>query len=219
MPRHADHEKRREELAKAVCHIILEGGIDDVSVRSVAQQSGWSVGAVRYYFPKQEDLLEHALRRTVESWLARIREVEANGPEDPSERGIEMILAIAPVNEVNRNELRIWLAFVDRGLSQERIASQMDFIWETDRYNSRRIIAAIAGLPLPTDLDQPLEDPFLEDTASVLQIMWDGICFQGILAQHRLSPEDIRRLAQRVLNTISQRVISHMSNGAANRGD
>lgn len=211
MPRHADHEKRREELAGAVCQIILEGGIDDVSVRSVAQTSGWSVGAVRYYFPKQEDLLEHALRRTIESWLERIRIVESSGDDNPVERSIGMILAIAPVNEVNRNDLRIWLAFVDRGLSQQRIAALMDFVWKTDRFNSRRMVAAIAGLPLPEDIDEPLEDTFLEETASVLQIMWDGICFQGILAQHRLSPEEVRRLAQRITNTIAERIEHHVS--------
>lgn len=211
MPRFANHEKRREELAEAVCRIILDGGIDDVSVRSVAQTSGWSVGAVRYYFPKQEDLLEHALRRTIESWLARIREVEASTNNDPVNRAIEMILAIAPINETNRNELRIWLAFTDRALTQQPIAELMDLVWRSDRFNSRRMVAAIAGLPLPEDIDEPLADTFLEDTASVLQIMWDGICFQGILAQHRLSPDDIRRLAQRVLSTISERISHHMS--------
>lgn len=211
MPKFADHAKRREELADAVCQIILEGGIDAVSVRSVAQTSGWSVGAVRYYFPKQEDLLEHALRRTIESWLARIKEVEASSIDDPVQRAIEMILAIAPVNDVNRNELRIWLAFTDRGLSQRSIAELMDFVWKTDRFNSRRMVASIAGLPVPEDIDEPLDDAYLEDTASVLQIMWDGICFQGIIAQHRLSPEAIRRLAQRVLNTISARVAVHMA--------
>jgi len=215
MPRFADHEQRREELAGAVCRIILEGGIDDVSVRSVAQTSGWSVGAVRYYFPKQEDLLEHALKRTIESWLARIDAVEASGIADPVERAVEMILAIAPINEVNHNELRIWLAFVDRGLSQTKIAAQMDFVWRSDRHNSRRMVAAIAGIPLPADIDQPLEDPFLEETASVLHIMWDGVCFQGIVAQKRLFPEDVRRLAERVMTTISERIVHHMSNAPA----
>ncbi len=98
MPRHADHEQRRGELAEAVCRIILEHGLDHVSVRSVAQESGWSVGAVRYYFPRQDNLLEHALMLTIERALARI---DAAGPPNqsrPGRMGVYIICSTAPID-------------------------------------------------------------------------------------------------------------------------
>lgn len=209
MPRHADHEERRAELADAVTQIILEQGIDGVSVRSVAQVSGWSVGAIRYYFPRQEDLLLHALRRVIDRAVARIQTVERMDATDPVERACRVICTSAPVNDETRRDIRIWLAFVDRGLSREHVAGLMDEIWQGGRFYARRMVAGIGGLPLPTDPDVLLDDPFLEETAAILHVMWNGIAFQGTMAPDRLDPDEICRLARRVLNTIAQRVKIH----------
>lgn len=211
MPRHADHQQRRGELADAVCRIILEHGIDKVSVRSVAQESGWSVGAIRYYFPRQDDLLHHALTRTIERAVARIEAVGPPDPSDPIRWSREVVCCTAPVTDDSRRDIRIWLAFVDRGLSHENIAGLMNEIFEGGRYNSRRMVALMAGLPIPADNEEMLDDPFLEETAAVLHVMWNGISFQGLMANGRLSDEEICRLAQRVLNTISERVRIHQS--------
>lgn len=211
MPRHADHEERRAELAEAASRIILEHGIDRVSVRSVAQASGWSVGAIRYYFPRQEELLSHAFGRMKDRAVARIEKAEQGDMGDPLEWAAHIICSTVPVNEENRRDIRIWMAFVDRGLSREHVAELMDEIWAGGRYYSRRMVAAMAGLPLPARIEEPLDDPFLEETATVLHVMWNGISFQGVMAGDRLGPDEIRRLARRVLTTISERVRLHQS--------
>lgn len=211
MPRHADHEQRRGELADTVCRIILEHGLDHVSVRSVAQESGWSVGAVRYYFPRQDDLLEHALMLTIERALGRIDAAGPPNPADPVGWACSVICSTAPVNDDSRRDIRIWLAFVDRGLSRENIAARMNEIYEGGRFNSRRMVALMAGIPIPEEPSMALDDPFLEETANVLHVMWNGVSLQGLMANGGLSDEEICRLAQRVLNTIAERVRIHQS--------
>lgn len=211
MPRHADHEQRRSELADAVCKIILEQGIDKVSVRSVAQRSGWSVGAIRYYFPKQEDLLNQALARTVERAIMRIRAAEDKETDDPVKRAVDIICTVAPVNEDNREDLRIWMAFLDRGLTQGGLTQLMEDIWKGGRFFSRRMVASLAGLPPPDDPDDVLEDPFLDEASTVLHVMWDGLAFQGVMNGDRIPPDEIRRLAQRILNTIAERIQHHIA--------
>ena len=209
MPRHADHEERRAELADAVSHIILDRGIDRVSVRSVAQTSGWSVGAVRYYFPRQEDLLSYALRRMMDRAVARIQVAEQTDPDNPLAWATSIILSSAPINDENRRDIRIWLAFVDRGLSREHVAGLMDEAWIGGRFYSRRMVAAMAGLPLPMAPEETLDDPFLEETAAILHVMWNGLSFQGIVAAHPLNPGEIAHLVRRVLTTILERVQLH----------
>jgi AcrR family transcriptional regulator len=211
MPRHANHEQRRSELADAVCQIILEHGIDKVSVRSVAQTSGWSVGAIRYYFPKQDDLLYQALSRTVERAIIRIRAAEKEDEVDPVARAVDIVCTVAPVSDENLRDLRIWMAFLDRGLSQGDIGRLMEDIWKGGRYYSRRMVASIAGLPIPEDPNETLEDVFLEETTTVLHIMWDGVSFQGVMNAPRLPPDEIRRLSQRILNTIAERIQFHVA--------
>jgi AcrR family transcriptional regulator len=211
MPRHADHEQRRAELAEAVSRIILDHGIDRVSVRSVAQESGWSVGAVRYYFPRQEDLLSHALRQMITRAVARIERIDQGQIDDPVEWANTILCTTAPIAEDTKRDIRIWLAFVDRGLSRDHIAELMDEIWQGGRYFSRRMVAAMADISMPSEMGVPLDDPFLEETATVLHVMWNGIAFQGIMAADRLGPDEICRLTRRVLNTISQRLRVHQS--------
>lgn len=210
MPRYADHEERRDELGNTVVELILEHGIDRVSVRNVAQASGWSVGAVRYYFPRHDDLLSHALSQVVNKGIGRIRSAEATHADDPLQRAIEIVNAVAPVNEQNRQDLRIWMAFVDRGLAKTHIQELMADIWRSGRHFSRRMVASMAGIPLPEDFDHVLDDPFLEETAIVLHIMWDGVNFQGVMSEPNLPPENVHRLVRRILLTISDRVALHL---------
>lgn len=209
MPRHADHDERRAELADAVSQIILEQGIDGVSVRSVAQTSGWSVGAIRYYFPRQEELLSHAFRQMIVRAVARIEKVEREDLDDPVEWAFRLLCTTAPVNDDTRRDIRIWMAFVDRGLAREHVAELMDEVWKGGRHYSRRMVAAMAGIPLPEAMEEPLDDAFLEETAAVLHVMWNGIAFQGIMAPDRLDCDEICRLTRRVLVNVSQRITSH----------
>lgn len=215
MPRHADHGERRAELADAVSRIILEHGIDGVSVRSVAQESGWSVGAIRYYFPRQEDLLSHALRQMIERVVARIAIAESAPMNDPVKWACNLICTTAPVSDETRHDIRIWMAFVDRGLAQENVAELMDEVWTGGRYYARRMVAAMAGLPFPTTLEEDLGDAFLEETAAILHVLWNGISFQGIMAPDRLDADEICRLTRRVLSTISIRVQTHLASRQA----
>jgi AcrR family transcriptional regulator len=210
MPKYADHEERRDELADTVREIILDHGINRVSVRSVAQRSGWSVGAVRYYFPRQEDLLVHALERTSRRAAGRIINAEHSHPDDPLERAVCIVKAVAPVDDDARNDMRIWMSFLEQGLSDERTAAIMDRVWSGGRYFSRRIVASLAGLPLPEEIDEMLEDPFMNETATVLHVMWDGVSFQGLMSGVNLTPDETDRLIRRVLNTINDRIQNHL---------
>jgi AcrR family transcriptional regulator len=215
MPRHADHEERRAELADTVSRIILEHGLESVSVRAVARESGWSVGALRYYFPRQEDLLFHAFRQMIDRAVARIEVAEQTDMSDPVEWAYRLLCTTAPVNDETRRDIRIWMAFVDRGLAREQVAELMDEVWLGGRHFSRRMVAAMAGLPLPTDMEAPLEDSYLEETSAVLHVLWNGISFQGIMAPDRLDATEICRLTRRILTTISQRIAAHQASHQA----
>jgi hypothetical protein len=73
----------------------------------------------------------------------------------------------------------------------------------------------MAGLPLPATIEEELEDDFLEDTAAILHVLWNGISFQGIMAPDRLDSDEICRLTRRVLNTIATRVQTHLASRRA----
>src|SRR5260370_34891600 len=63
MPKEVDHPGRRRELADAACRVIARNGLAGTTLADVAEESGWSIGSIRYYFPTKDELVASALWR------------------------------------------------------------------------------------------------------------------------------------------------------------
>ena len=61
MPKIVDHEESRGEFAQAVWRAVVELGIENATVRRVAQYAGWSTGRLSHYFTSKDALLEYAI--------------------------------------------------------------------------------------------------------------------------------------------------------------
>ena len=79
VPKEVDHEARRRELADAACRVIGRYGLAGATLAQVAEESGWSIGSMRYYFPSKDELLASALWRVGERIDERIRRRTAGG--------------------------------------------------------------------------------------------------------------------------------------------
>lgn len=60
MPKLSDHPKQKQLIAEAAWRVILEKGVHKASARTIAKEAGLSLGAMRYYFNSQEELLEYS---------------------------------------------------------------------------------------------------------------------------------------------------------------
>ncbi|MEV0696080.1 TetR/AcrR family transcriptional regulator [Streptomyces sp. NPDC050388] len=125
MPRIADHEERRRQIADAVCELISQHGLDTVTVARTAAVAGMSVGLVQHYFRTKDEMLLHAFHEV----SARIRErVEARIRAGAEHRqpisGVlaEAMLEYIPLDEVRRTEFRVSRAFAGRGLDAPALA-------------------------------------------------------------------------------------------------
>ena len=79
MPKEVDHPARRRELADAACRVIARNGLAGTTLAHVAEESGWSIGSIRYYFPNKDELVASALWRVGERVDDRIRRRTAGG--------------------------------------------------------------------------------------------------------------------------------------------
>ena len=61
MPKQVDHEKRRRQIAEATWRLISTEGIEQATVRKIAQEAGLSLGALRHYFATQDELLRFSM--------------------------------------------------------------------------------------------------------------------------------------------------------------
>ena len=79
MPKDVDHPARRRELADAACRVIARNGLSGTTLAHVAEESGWSIGSIRYYFPNKDELIASALWRVGERVDERIERRTGGG--------------------------------------------------------------------------------------------------------------------------------------------
>jgi AcrR family transcriptional regulator len=111
MPRHADHESRRRQIAEALLRIAGTRGLAAASMREVAAEAGVSLPLVQYYFDTKDNLLLRALPYLGEQLWDRVQETlqPLGGTEaDPRQVLEGTLYAILPTDEQSR---RITLAY------------------------------------------------------------------------------------------------------------
>ncbi|MDT0329439.1 TetR/AcrR family transcriptional regulator [Nocardiopsis lambiniae] len=140
MPRTADHDQRRAQIADAVCELIARDGLGAVTVARTAARAGISVGLVQHYFPTKDDMLLHAFERVGATVAARVARLIEEGARH--ERSIADVLTAAlaenlPLDEGRRAEFRVTRTFAGRALDNPRLA-------EVDARSSTALRAEIA---------------------------------------------------------------------------
>lgn len=190
MPKIVDHEQRRRELAEAVWRVIRRYGIDGASVRTVAQEAGWSAGALRHYFRSQSELLDFAIDLAAERIRQRVGALEL--ADDPR-RAVEQLLSeLLPLDDERRAENEVWLAFTARALIDPQLRVRHAEIDDELRAASQR---AVGMLGLAAGRERALE-------AERLHALLDGLALHGAMRPERLTRRRIVAVLRRHLDEL-----------------
>jgi AcrR family transcriptional regulator len=110
MPKEVDHPARRRELADAACAVIARNGLAATTLADIAEESGWSIGSIRHYFPNKDELIASALWRVGERIDDRIRDRTAGGM---SLNDLRITAAeLLPLDADRREMALVYLAFM-----------------------------------------------------------------------------------------------------------
>lgn len=111
---------RVEEFADAALRLVARDGLSALSFRTVARESGWSLGAVQKAFASKEDLLHGALERA----QSTVTGTFSAAPAKPTLNRwlVDLVLATLPLDAPRRAAVIIGVAFADRAPFDERIA-------------------------------------------------------------------------------------------------
>ena len=151
MPKEVDHQARRRELADAACRVIGRHGLAGATLAQVAEESGWSIGSIRYYFPSKDELLASALWRVAERIDERIRRT-ADGMSLADLR--TAALELLPLDTSRREESRVLLAFLAQAaVVPDLAAAADDAAQRLQEPFTARIAHAIQAGELPPHLD------------------------------------------------------------------
>jgi AcrR family transcriptional regulator len=172
MPKEVDHPARRRELADAACRVIARTGLSGATLAHVAEESGWSIGSIRYYFPNKDELLASALWRVGERVDDRIERRTAGGMtmNDLRLAATELL----PLDAGRREEALVHLAFLAQAVVVPALAEASEGAAKRlQEPLAARIAQAVQSGELPGHLDA-------EHEAARLRLLLDGLRLQLI---------------------------------------
>jgi TetR/AcrR family transcriptional regulator, transcriptional repressor of bet genes len=172
MPKVVDHEQRREELAAAVWRIAAHEGLEAVTVRRVADEAGWSTGALVHYFSDKEELLLFAFRTGADRVSRRMAATEAR-TANPLELARAMLAEGLPVDRARQEEVRVWFAFLGLALTRPVLARAQRVTYRSWRDRVAEYLRAAQR----DGTIRPGVDPAAE--AAALVALVDGIAVQA----------------------------------------
>ena len=105
MARRKDQGARRLQLRGAAQRAIVTRGADAVRVKDIALEAGLSSQSVLYYYPDIDDLIEEAIRHSIERFSER-RAALADSIHDPREQLVATIRAGFPTGPED-DDLRV----------------------------------------------------------------------------------------------------------------
>ncbi|GAA2859108.1 transcriptional regulator [Actinoplanes cyaneus] len=182
MPKTVDHDQRRRELAAAVQRVIARDGVAEVSIRTVAAESGWSSGALRHYFATRDELLVFACEQVIEQVTARIRAMPMDGSAHDVARRV--LLETMPADPERHTEAAIAFGFLALGLGDPKIAQVQRLMFGSMFELCLQVVAILAP-----DADATR----LQGSARRLHAMVDGLTVH-VLAGHLTADEMVAEL-------------------------
>jgi AcrR family transcriptional regulator len=182
MPKIVDHEERRGELAAAVWSIASRDGLEAVTVRRVAEEAGWSTGALVHYFEAKEELLLFAFRTVADRVGRRLAQAEERTSE-PLELARAQLVEGLPLDSERRAEVRVWFAFLGLALTRPALARAQRVTYRAwrDRIAGRLRAAQERG-DLRAEVDCAAE-------AAALVALVDGLAIQATFEPRALSAQ------------------------------
>lgn len=107
----------RHEVARAACDLVADGGLDNVSMRRIANRLGSTTGYISHYYADKEELLEAAL-------LAALDEVTGavSAPPETLAEWFDTVVETLPHDERSHRFWRVLAAFQAASLSSPHLS-------------------------------------------------------------------------------------------------
>ena len=187
-------DDRRIEVAQAAWQVIVREGLDRASMRAIAQELGSSTGVVTHYFRDKDALilfaLEQVFENTVEEMKACIEQWQG------LERLEKMIFLALPMESIDRDDWKVWVAFLGYSIGREHLVQEHRKRYESLRQIIYQELASLQGAELIRgDLDLSFE-------ANALIALVDGISIGVVISPEQFSADQQQYLVRRHIDSL-----------------
>ncbi|GAB2672549.1 TetR/AcrR family transcriptional regulator [Paenibacillus thermoaerophilus] len=174
--------------------MIRRGGLEQASVRNIAQEAGLSVGSMRHYFASQAELFAYCMNLFVDRIHARFQTMKFDGSVLTVLK--MLILQFLPVDEDRRLEMEVWLSFSAKAVHDPELKKLSDKMYDDMHGVSRFVIDTLVkeGLAKP-DLQADIEQ-------EKLYALIDGLAVHHLLRPDALPAERLEAIIDEHLRSL-----------------
>jgi AcrR family transcriptional regulator len=181
VPKLVDHEVRRRQVVDAVLRLIRRDGVEAVTIRHVAAESGWAPGVLAHYFRDKDALLLAAFRRVADGVTDRTIRQRVAGP--PLSLLRWFCRNILPLDRERRAEVQVWYAFLGHALARPALAAAQREVYR----QWRQALADILRAAGERGELAPGVEPAAEAASLVAFI--DGLALQALFEPEAFPPD------------------------------
>ncbi len=179
-PRITAHERALE----ALIGLVVDGGLEAVSVRHVATRAGVSIGAVQHHFPTREQMMVAAMDCVSSGLLLEVERI-ASESSDTRQAVTRICRMLAACDPDDSAAATVWVAFVAYAATNDAVQRVHRAQWSRLEGYLAQGLAAL-GSP---EVDQ----------AGLLLACLDGIAVARVTDPVRMPSDRAARLVDRVL--------------------
>lgn len=184
-------------IADAVCRMIDRSGLESVTFRRIAAETGYSVGVLNHFFDDKDALFAFTLQVVSDRSLASLTPSGEEFPEDVA--GIvDVLLAAVPATPAGLRDSRVWVSLWARSVDRPAFAAAMidrDAEW-------RRSFAALLAEAVRRGVLAPGADA--DRVVDRLQVAIDGLNFRAVLDPAAWPAERLRAELAGFLDALSR---------------
>lgn len=192
MPKLIDHPKQKQAIAEAAWRVILEQGMQKASARNIAKEAGLSLGAMRYYFSSQNELLSYA-NQLVHARLAE--QIDAIFLDDvqPKEKILRVMLCLLPSKDGDMLETSVRLSLKMAALRDDELSGAVP---DAAYSAAKNVISYLALLNLL------IKNADHEVETARLSALLDGLVLKVLTNPDTVETANVKRILRYHLNSI-----------------
>lgn len=192
MPKLIDHPKQKQSIAEATWRVITQQGVQKISARNIAKEAGLSLGAMRYYFSSQNELLIYA-NNLIHARLAEKIDGIFQDDLQPKEKIIRVMLCLLPFQDGLTLETSVRLSLKTMVLNNEEFTEAVPDAAYTAAKNVISYLALLNLLIKNADLDLETER---------LSALLDGLVLKVLANPDAVVAAEARRILRYHLTSI-----------------
>lgn len=189
-----DQTERRDRIARALLHLIANGGIEAVNLRAVALEAGYSLGMVQRLFPTKDALLEAAIQQSTQQLEQRVQQ-KLVGKQNSSQLLSAVLTALIDTAPETRGEVVIWLYLLSQAVISPENAQPLRRYYQSAQQVIAQIIARGQRESAFSAQLEPLE------IATDLLALADGLTLQ--LQIGHITPQQADKILARQLEPLA----------------